>query len=216
MKRTLPRWAKSDTWLLWAACAVALYAGWYIAFDLFGNAIDRQELRSGRVAETLQATARDLAQRPRLEHAERVLDEHLRDFDIGADKPTTVAHFIGAAARIATAHHVNLDEVEQPGPAAAPFPEAETKRAPGSTFSFEAIPLEVTLSGTYADLLAAIRALAQAPVSMQIEIAAIERKPAAASSSDAPLAARLHVVLQRLTSSDDAALVSAANLSRQE
>jgi hypothetical protein len=66
----------------------------------------------------------------------------------------------------------------------------------------------VSLSGTYGGLLATMAELARAPVSMQIDIAAIEPNASVAgvTAEHVPLTARLHIVLQRLA--DDAPVAS--------
>jgi hypothetical protein len=206
----LPTWAtrSGDTALLWLACAFALCAGCYAAFGLIGTLIDRQRELSGQVADRLLADARILAHRPALETQVRAAEDRINALDLSADAPVTVARFIHAAAQIALEHHVELKQVDGAALSSAVVaPPAAAQ--PAENEPFESIPLDVALSGSYTDLLAAIRELAGAPLTMRIEIAAIERNPTdPAASSSGPLVARLHIVLQRLP--ERAAVLAAA------
>lgn len=207
-KRSGENRSAGDCFVIWLACIVALAAGCYIAFGLLGTAIDRQQQLTARVAGLQLTQARTLARRPALERDERTIEARLRVFDLRADKPTLAARFIRATTRIAAKYQVNLDGVEGRSAPATPVPTTEAASLPGGAVSFEAIPLDVTLSGSYRGLLAAISELTQAPVAMQIDVAAIERNasPAATTSDAVPLTARLHITLQRLA--NDAPAVS--------
>jgi hypothetical protein len=183
--------SRSDSALLWSPCVVALCAGFYLAFGLLGAAIDNQHRLTGRLSAVMLADAEILATQPLLERETRAIEDRLSILALRADRPVAVARFIHAVTRIAAAQRVNLVQIDERPTTAAVSP-------PGSgSVAFEEIPLELTLSGTYPSLLATIRELARAPVTMQIEIAAIERNMSATGDS-APLTARLHVVLQRL------------------
>jgi hypothetical protein len=185
-----------DLAVLWLACAVALAAGAYATFGALGSAIDAQQRRTGAVADTVLSNARLSAQMPQFERDEQTAQRRLRALALDADRPTTVARFLHAATRAAADARVTLDEVD----------ERATAQAPSAAIGFDSIPLDVTLSGKYPDLLAAIRALARAPVSMKIEVAALERNTLPAGGAvPAPLTARLHIVLQRLADPGGAA-----------
>jgi hypothetical protein len=201
------RIAKDSGWL-WFACAIALGAGYYIAFILLASAIETQTLRTGRIWGQRLAQARTLAERPALEREERALDDRLRTLDLHADKPTLAARFIRAASRIAAAHGVNLDGVDERATSPTPEPPPAPTLPPAGTFAFEPIPLDVSLSGSYGALLATMGELARAPVTMQIDVAALEPNAPVAGEATAavPLTARLHIVLQRLI--DDAPIAS--------
>jgi hypothetical protein len=199
---TSPRIGNDIFWL-WFACAVALGAGWYLTFGLLGTAIETQQQRTGRISGLRLVQAQTLAQRPALEREGHTIEDRLRQLDLRADKPTVAARFIRTATRVAAAHQVNLDGVEERGTVAAADP---ATGPPGNPFSFEPIPFDVTLSGSYRGLLATIGDLAQTPVSMQIAIAAIERNgPPAGDAANVALTARLHIVLQRLPTDAPAA-----------
>jgi Tfp pilus assembly protein PilO len=189
--------AANDLSLLWLACVLALCAGWYVAFYRLGAAIDLQGDITAEAAATMKANTAIAAAGPKLERTERALDAALDSFDIRADHATAVARFIGEAARIAALHHAGLVQIDERR-AGAVDPHSSQRPAAGPPF--ETIPLDVTLTGSYRDLVAAIRGLAQAPVAMRIEIASIERTPGAGESGRPAdvLTARLHVNVERL------------------
>jgi len=189
--------AADDRSLLWLACVLALCAGYYVAFYQLGAAIDLQADITAHAASTIHANTAFAAGGPKLEQTERDLDAALDELDIRADHATAVARFIRETARIATLHDAGLVQIDE-RPAGAVDPRSSQR--PTADPPLEAIPLDVTLTGSYRDLVATIRAMAQAPVAMRIEIASIERS-AGASESGRPaevLTARLHVSVERL------------------
>jgi hypothetical protein len=194
----------SDAAVLWLACVVILCTGYYLAFVRLAAAIDAQHEQTARVSDAIRADAEIATQGPELEREQRAVDEQVGEFDPRADRAAIVARLVQTAARIAGEQGVSLDQVDARGTPAVPAAAAAAPQT-GSGFAFEAIPLELTLSGSYSALLAAIRELARAPLPMQIQIAAIERSvPQPAGTGVAgPLSARLDLTLQHLT--DDAA-----------
>jgi hypothetical protein len=188
-----------DAGLLWLACAAVACAGAYLAFGLLGGAVERQREATSRIADALLASARIAAQRPTLERAQAELDARLRGWDLHADKPALVARFIHCVTDIAAAQHVEIGSVdERTAPPVGPIAPAASTQAR----QLETIPFEVTLRGSYPEVLAAIRALAQTPVAMRLEIAALERTSAGGTAATAPLTARVHVELERLDASE--------------
>ncbi len=193
-----------DAAVLWLACVVVLCAGYYLAFVRLAAAIDAQHEQTARVSDAIRADAEIAAQGPELEREQRAVDEQVRGFGPRADRVAIVARLVQTAARIAAEKGVRLDQVDARGTPGVPAGSAAAPQT-GSGFGFEAIPLEMTLSGNYSALLATIRELARAPLPMQIQIAAIERSvPGPAGTGAAgPLSARLDLNLQHLP--DDAA-----------
>lgn len=186
----------NDRLILWLACVFALCAGCYIAFFRLSAAIDSQHELTAGVVSIVRANDRTLAARPELERTERRLDATLRKLDLGTDHATIVARFIRATAQIAAVHHTALEQIDERR-SAAPDPRAAQR--PADEVILEAIPLDITLSGSYRDLLATVRGLAQAPFASRIEVAAIERGPADdGTTSGTPLTARLGVTIERL------------------
>lgn len=183
----------NDTPLLWLACALVLCAGYYLAFYRLGAAIDRQhDLRNG-VATLVRSNDAVLATRVAVSAQARRLDATIAALELSADHATVVARFIRQSADIAVAHHVVLVQIDERTVQSA----GRTTESPDAP-DFEAVPLDVTLRGSYRDLLATIRALAQAPLAIAIEIATIERAAGPdGSPAGAPLTARLHMSVQR-------------------
>ncbi|MGD0473590.1 MAG: hypothetical protein ABSB70_10260 [Candidatus Velthaea sp.] len=188
----------ADARLFWLACIVVLCAGYYVSFVVLATAIDRQHEETARVSDAVRLNAQIAAQRPQLELEQRAADELVRSFDLRADRATLVARFVQSAVRIAGERHVSLDQVDARGTAAASAPASAPGQNANGGFSFESIPLEISLRGNYAALLATIRDLARTPLPLQIEIAAIEREGPAAGNNAGPLTARLHLMVQRL------------------
>jgi hypothetical protein len=187
----------SDAVFLWLASVVTLCAGCSITFGVLGRAIDAQHEQTASIAESALADARTVAGRPVLERQAQLIDGRLRDLALDADTPSTVARFIRVAAQTAVQRHVELERIEERGATLAAVPAG----LPQPAVAFEPIPLDVTLRGDYRSLLATIRALAVAPVTMEIEIATLERDgPPAGGATPAAtrLTARLHVALQHL------------------
>jgi len=187
----------SDSAVLWLACAIAACTGAYTVFGVLGAAIDRQANSTGAIAERMQADARTLAQRPRLEWDERVLAQRRYALGLQADKPVLVARFIRSAEAIGAAQHVEIEHLEErPAAATAGSDDPIARRA---EFAVDSIPLDVSLRGTYRDLLAAIRALARVPLALRIDITALVRNSEAGPpAADFPLTAQLRVVIEHL------------------
>lgn len=208
MNRSAPRRINTDALLLWLAAIAVLCAGYYIAFIALANAIDGRHELTARVSDTIRANTAIAAQRPALLRERQNVAQRMRGFDLRADRAALVARFVQTAARIAVQRQVSLDRVDA-RTAAAAAPASGGAPADAGSVPFEAIPLEVTLTGSYGGLLATIRALALAPLPMQLEIAAIERNALGPGdgTDTAPLVARLHLILQHFP--DDAPADSA-------
>ena len=111
--------------------------------------------------------------------------------DLDAARSTLVARFLRDAARIAAAHHATIATIT---------PAARKARSPlrraNSADPLEAIPLEITVEGRYADVLATMRALSGSRVLAAVDVASLARKHA--DGADATLTATLHVALERI------------------
>jgi hypothetical protein len=147
-----------------------------------------------RVRDRAQPTAQ--RGRGELEARERQLDESIRRLDLDADHPTAVARFVREAAELASLHHTTLIQIDE-GRA-----ESLDPRAPAANVAdeqLESIPFDVTLSGSYRDLLATIRDFGRSPIALRIEVASIEQTHTAGDAPSAtPLTARLHIGIERL------------------
>ena len=203
------RGSSNDRTVLWLACALVLCAAYYIGIYQIGAAIDTQHDLAGQVGSIVRANQATLGERPQLERAAQRIDATLRQFDLSADHATTVARLIRETARVAASHHVRLEAIDERRITAG---DQRTAPRTGADPDFEAIPLDVTLTGTYRDLVASIRDLAQAPLVIHLEVASIERSIADDSTErGARLTARLHATVERLSATTPAAPPSATD-----
>jgi Tfp pilus assembly protein PilO len=148
---------------------------------------------NARIAERVRAGERTLAARPRVEADRARLRAGLRSVDLAVDRSALVARFLRDAARIAVAHHAVIPAITSSGSTTA-NPAATAPNAPAEPL--EAIPMDITVEGRYADVLATMRALSRARVLAAVGVASLARKHA--DGIDTTLTAALHVSLQRL------------------
>jgi hypothetical protein len=191
VKHALTGGGWSDTLLLWFASLVLLVAGYGIAWGLLGAAIATQHELTERISDRLLGNAILLQGRPTLEAAARELDRRALPLALDADRPTTVARFIHLTTMVAERTGAAIGQIEDDRSALLQAPGADD---PG--LALEPIILDVTLRGTYRALVATIRELVGSPLTMQIEVAAIERNNTAEQRQD--LTAHLHVILEHV------------------
>ena len=204
MINSTQRHAASDVMYLWLACALALCAGWYIAVFRLGGAIDVQHELNHQATALMRDNAQILGERVALERRLIVYDRAIAPLDLSADRATTVARFLRHCARIATIEHVRLVQVDErvADPSSVRTPQSATEAA------FESIAMDVTLTGTYGNLLLTVRDLTQAPLAMNIEIDALESAGKSAGPATSPdLTARMRVSLLRLADAKPASAV---------
>ena len=210
MRSTVRPRGSSDRAVLWLACLLAVCAGWYIAFFRLGAAIDDQHDLSAQVGSIVLANRAVVAARPQIERTEHDVDRTIRAFDLHDDHAGTVARFIRECARIAAQHHSNLTQIDERRSGAA---DARGMQHDADAANFELIPLDVTLTGSYRALVNTIRALAQAPVAIHLEIAAVDRVANGDNAAAAgPLVARLHIGVERLDDDATAAVLAVPSL----
>lgn len=157
---------------------------------------------NARIAERVRAGERTLASRRTLEAERGRLRARLHAVDLAADRSRLVARFLHETARIAAAHHTAIPAIAATGTTAGTASAATAPNAPAEPL--EAIPLELTVEGRYADVLATMRALSRAHVLAGVDIASLARKHA--DGTDATLTAALHVALERSVESAPEAL----------
>ncbi|HYW53374.1 MAG TPA: hypothetical protein VE826_05360 [Dongiaceae bacterium] len=175
--------------LRFAAVAVVL-AAYLFVFRGGETHITERLDDNARIAERVRAGERTLASRPRFEAERRQLRGELRAVDLDAARSALVARFLRDAARIAAAHHAAIPTITATGTG---NPATLAPNAPSELL--ETIPLEVTVEGRYADVLATMRALSRSRVLAAVEVASLARKHA--DGPDVTLTAALHVALQR-------------------
>jgi Tfp pilus assembly protein PilO len=199
----------TDAKVLRFAAVVVVLAAYAFIFRAGEARIAERLDENARIAERVRAGERTLASRPRVEARRTRLRAGLRTVELGADRSTLVARFLRDAARIAAAHHATIPAITATGPqiaATAPHIAATGQQNPASPEStasaepLEAIPLELTVEGRYADVLATMRALSRSRVLAAVDVASLARKHA--DGADATLSAALHVALERLAPSE--------------
>lgn len=178
-----------------AAVAVVL-AAYVFVFRAGETRIAERLDENARIAERVRAGGRTLASRGALETERERLRARLRAVDIGADRSALVARFLRDTARIAAAHHTAIPGIAATGTTVT----ASAATAPVELL--EPIPLELTVEGRYADVLATMRALSRADVLAGVDVASLARKHA--DGTDATLTAALHVALQRSAAAEPA------------
>lgn len=167
---------------IWFVAALIVPAAFFSLFRVEELRIDAA-LRQN--AQRTDAFARDRAfvqSAPAFERERAALEASLRTVALDAPPTRLVALFIRDAARAAARHHTTVASIAAAAaPAAAP--------------PFEAVALDLTLEGRYADLLATLRELTRSNALAAVDVSAFGRKDAATGGL---LVASVHVVLNRL------------------
>ena len=190
----------TDTKLVRFASVVVVLASYVFVFRGGERRIAERLEENARIAERVRAGERTLASRPRFEADRGRLRGELRAVELDAGRSALVARFLRNAARIAAEQHVALPAITATGSSGPVAVATPATSAPNE--SLEAIPLELTVEGRYADVLAAIRALSRSRVLAAVDVASLARKHA--DGTDAMLSAVLHVALERLAPADTA------------
>lgn len=200
--------------LLRFAAVVVVLAAYAFVFRGGEARIAAQLDRNAGLVERMGAAERTLAARPRIEAQRTRLRERVRAVELDAGRSALVARFVRDAAGIAAAYHATIPTITATTAAAAipatTVPAANTgsvssaaTAAKNTAFAamnaepepLEALPLDITVEGRYADVLAMIRALSRARVLAAVDVASLARKHA--DGADATLTASLHVQLER-------------------
>ncbi|HWT06908.1 MAG TPA: hypothetical protein VN224_14185 [Xanthomonadales bacterium] len=180
----------TDIKLVRFAAVVVVLAGYVFVFRGGETRIAERLDENARIAERARAGERTLASRPRFEADRSRLRGGLRGVELDAGRSALVARFLRDAARIAAAHHTAIPAITASG---AANPITVAPNAPSEPL--EPIPLEITIEGRYADVLATMRALSRSRVLAAVDVASLARKHA--DGADATLTAALHVALER-------------------
>jgi Tfp pilus assembly protein PilO len=183
----------TDAKLVRFAAVVVVLAGYVFVFRAGEKRIAERLEENARIAERVRAGERTLALRPRFEADQSRLRGELRAVELGADRSALVARFLRDSARIAAEHHAAIPTITATGTSGPATIATTVPTAPNEPL--ETIPLEITVEGRYADVLATMRALSRSRVLAAVDIASLARKHA--DGTDATLTASLHVALER-------------------
>jgi hypothetical protein len=187
-----------ETQLLWSLAVVVFLAGYFLVYRSFEDRIAANYGATADVVDALRHNDMTLAHRPALEEADRRLRAALQAVDLRSDRAAIVASFVRETARVAAVHNVGVSAIEGPrgDVRMAPRTRPTDIVAQAPVALFETIPLDLTINGSYRDLLTTIGDLSHARVLAQIDLISIERLPVAGKNH--PLTARLQVTLERL------------------
>ncbi|HEY0381348.1 MAG TPA: hypothetical protein VGC72_04050 [Candidatus Elarobacter sp.] len=192
--------------LRFAAVAVVL-AAYAFVFRGGEGRIAAQLGENARLVERLRAAERTLGARPHIEAERTRLRGRLRTVELDAGRSALVAHFLRDAAAIAAKHHATIPTITATSAAATGAQSTVLAAGVTEPEPLEALPLEITVEGRYADVLAVIRALSRTRIPAAVDVASLARKHA--DGADAALTAALHVQLQRRLSPEAAPRVTA-------
>jgi Tfp pilus assembly protein PilO len=197
------------------AAVVVVFAAYVFVFRGGEGHIASQLDQNERLVERVHAAEHTLAARPRIEAQRTRLRDRLRTVELDAGRSALVARFLRETARIAATYHATIATITAAAATTASptnATTASTTSALGATATtaarsnvvatagpepepLEALPLDITVEGSYTDVLAMIRALSRTRVLAAVDVASLARKHA--DGEDATLTAALHVQLER-------------------
>lgn len=180
-------------------------AGYAFVFRAGEARIGEQLARNAQIVEQLRAGERTAASFAALESERTRLLEQLRRLQVSGERSLLVARFLRDAAAAARARRTTITAVTASGAqpviaaTAQPTPTPRVQNDPAGVnagLAFDGIPLELTVEGRYADVLATVRALSAGRVPATVDVSSLARKNAGVP--DATLTAALRVVLERV------------------
>jgi len=180
--------------LSWFACLLLAVAGYSLVYRPYESAITDAFASRESIAFAIDQNRTLLARRTALENLRDNLERLLEELDLHDDAQTLVARYVRDAARLSSAHHVRITALQ---PLVTPHtPETQTALAAGPA-ALAATPLDLTLEGTYGDLLATIRGLSQDRILASVDLESLERSNTPVTVTTPHLDARLHIELKR-------------------
>ena len=200
----------NDARVLRFAAVLVVLAGYVLVFRAGETRIGDQLDANARMVARAEAAERGIASRASLERERTRLRERLRRAEFPAGRGAVVERFLRDAAAVTSTHHTSITAVTAGAGSSLGTAGANATTAAARTASLEAprgitsvistapvesTPLEVTLEGRYADVLATVRELSRGHVPASVEITSVARKHAAPAGAAVPVA--LRVVLER-------------------
>lgn len=173
------------------AAVLVVLTGYLCAFRGGERRIAEARAENARTLERLRAAERAVAARGAFETERGRLRARLGTVPHGIDRSLLVARFLRDAVSIGVTHRATITAVSGGPPAFASGAAAPAQAMP----AFEPIPLELIVEGRYADVLAMLQALSQAPVPAAVEVVSLTRKETAV---DPTIVAALRIVLERI------------------
>lgn len=167
--------------LRFAALLIAV-GGFFFVFRADQRRLVLQQTENARIAQRIRADDEITATADALAAQTRALRARLARHALDADDTAAVAAFLREAARVAARRRTTIAAINAAG-----------RQRTSSAAAFDGVPLDLTVEGRYADVLATLTDLSAGRVLAAIDLSSIARKNPA--SSDATLSASLHVVV---------------------
>jgi hypothetical protein len=181
--------------LLWFACVLVTVAGYSLVYHPYEDAIADAAASRESVTRAIDENLALLGRREVLAGAGNKLERSLRTLDLSDDPRILVALYVRDAARIASEHHVRITALAT---LATPREPVAPSAVDVPTPPFARTPLDLTLEGTYGDLLATIRTLSRARVLANVDLASLELADTPQAAPMHHLDAHLHIELESL------------------
>jgi hypothetical protein len=179
------------------AAVLIVLAGYAFVVRAGDARIAQRRAENVRDGERLRAAERILEAWPAAVAERGRLIAALRDVARAGGGGAPAARFLRDAAKLAAARRTTIAAVTAgaaPAPAVAGPPAGESRPADEP---FAALPLEVTLEGRYADVLATIGVLSRSGVPATVDVVALTRKAPPGAAVSATLRVLLHHIAPR-------------------
>lgn len=165
------------------AALLIVLAGFFFVFRADQGRLEAQHAENARIERQIRADDAITATADALEAQTRTLRARLARHTLQPDDTVAVAAFLRQAARVADRRRTTI----------AAIGAAESRRAAAAPAAFDGVPLDLTVEGRYADVLATLAELSSGRVLAAVEVSSIARKNPAAP--DATLTAAVRVVV---------------------
>lgn len=165
------------------AALLIVLGGFFLVFRGDQRRLATQQAENGRIARQIRDDETILATADALAAQTRALRARLAHHALEIDDTVATAAFLQDAARVAARRRTTIAAIGSAG----------RQRASSGTAAFEGVPLDLTVEGRYADVLATLADLSSGRVLAALDVSSIARKNPA--SNDATLSAAVHVVV---------------------
>ena len=165
------------------AALLIVLGGFFFVFRADQHRLAAQRTENAHIARQIHADDAILATAGTLATQTRALRARLARHALDVDDTTAVAAFLREAARVAARRRTTIAAIGAAG----------RGRAGAGAAGFDGVPLDLTVEGRYADVLATLGELSSGRVLAAVDLSSLARKNAA--SNDATLSAAVHVVV---------------------
>lgn len=175
--------------ILWFAAVLLALVDYTTFVRSTEQHIDETITSTAEIELNLRRNAATLERKTPLEEQCRHLANQLRQYNINADRTTTIALFLREAARVASVNHVvirSIDASHAVDSTAQRLLEPDTlanSRDSLSTAVLEPIPLDIQFRASYRDLLSFIRGISHAHIVARVDLRSIAKAKGTAGTS---------------------------------